>query len=180
MRTLTHRAARQLAAALAVLALAATLPVTAAKGPASAVPAHPDNKTIIHVLNRIGFGPRPGDVERVRAMGLQTYIEQQLHPDRIPDTAMAPRLASLETLSKSSREIAEEYLIPGQMLRRQQQRQQGQAATGASLASTPQSGEMQDPVDKPRSRERRPLHHSRRARCGLRSRCRRRAPSGRS
>ncbi len=85
MRTLTHRAARQLPAALAVLALAATLPVTAAKGPASAVPAHPDNKTIIHVLNRIGFGPRPGDVERVRAMGLQTYIEQQLHPDRIPD-----------------------------------------------------------------------------------------------
>ena len=146
MRTLTHRTARQLPAALAVLALAAGLPVTAAKGPASAIPAHPDDKTIIHVLNRIGFGPRPGDVERVRAMGLQTYIEQQLHPDRIPDTAMAPRLASLETLSKSSREIAEEYLIPGQMLRRQQQRQQGQAATGASLASTPQSGEMQNPV----------------------------------
>jgi uncharacterized protein (DUF1800 family) len=144
MRTLTHRAARQLPAALAVLALAATLPVTAAKGPAAAVPAHPDDKTIIHVLNRIGFGPRPGDVERVRAMGLQTYIEQQLHPDRIPDAAMAPRLASLETLSKSSREIAEEYLIPGQMLRRQRQRQ-GQAATGAPSASTPQSGEMQNP-----------------------------------
>ena len=145
MRTLTHRAARQLPAALAILALAATLPLAAAKGPASAVPAHPDDKTIIHVLNRIGFGPRPGDVERVRAMGLQTYIEQQLHPDRIPDAAMAPRLASLETLSKSSREIAEEYLIPGQMLRRQQQRQQGQAATGASLASAQQSGEMQNP-----------------------------------
>src|SRR6476619_1871385 len=117
MRTLTHRAARQLPAALAILALAATLPLAAAKGPAPAVPAHPDDKTIIHVLNRIGFGPRPGDVERIRAMGLQTYIEQQLHPDRIPDTGMAPRLASLETLSKSSREIAEEYLIPGQVLR---------------------------------------------------------------
>jgi uncharacterized protein (DUF1800 family) len=146
MRTLTHRATRRLPSALAVLALAATLPLTAAKGPASAVPAHPDDKTIIHVLNRIGFGPRPGDVERIRAMGLQNYIEQQLHPDRIPDTAMAPRLASLETLSKSSREIAEEYLIPGQILRRQQQRELGQAAAGAPSVSTPQSGEMQNPA----------------------------------
>ena len=145
MRTLTHRAARQLPAALAILGLAATLPLAAAKGPASAVPAHPDDKTIIHVLNRIGFGPRPGDVERIRAMGLQTYIEQQLHPDRIPDTGMAPRLASLETLSKSSREIAEEYLIPGQILRRQQQREQGQPAAGTPPASAQQSGEMQNP-----------------------------------
>ena len=147
MRTLTHRAARQLPAALAILALAATLPLAAAKGPASAVPAHPDDKTIIHVLNRIGFGPRPGDVERIRAMGLQAYIDQQLHPDRIPDTGMAPRLASLETLSKSSREIAEEYLIPGQIVRRQQQREQGQGqpAAGTPSASAQQSGEMQNP-----------------------------------
>ena len=181
MRTLTHRAARQLPAALAILALAATLPLAAAKGPASAVPAHPDDKTIIHVLNRIGFGPRPGDVERIRAMGLQTYIEQQLHPDRIPDTGMAPRLASLETLSKSSREIAEEYLIPGQILRRQQQREQGQASSRRPPGQ--RAAEWRD-ADSGGTRLaagnawRR--HHSRRARCGLRSRCRRRAQSGRS
>jgi len=41
-----------------------------------------DDKAIVHVLNRIGFGPRPGDVEKVRAMGLQAYIDQQLHPVR--------------------------------------------------------------------------------------------------
>ena len=46
----------------------------------SAVPARPDDKTILHVLNRISFGPRPGDVDRVRQMGLETYIDQQLHP----------------------------------------------------------------------------------------------------
>ena len=53
----------------------------------SAVPARPsDDKTILHVLNRTSFGPRPGDVDRVRSMGLENYIEQQLHPERIADT----------------------------------------------------------------------------------------------
>ena len=53
----------------------------------SAVPAHPDDKTIVHVLNRAAFGPRPGDVARVRQMGLEAWIESQLQPDRIPDGA---------------------------------------------------------------------------------------------
>jgi uncharacterized protein (DUF1800 family) len=143
MRSTTYRPIRQLPAALAILACASVLPLTAAKNPASAVPARPDDKTIIHVLNRIGFGPRPGDIERVRAMGLQTYIDQQLRPDQVADTGMTTRLASLETLSKSSREIAEEYLIPGQILRRQQQRQQAQ--TPANSAASPQAGERPNP-----------------------------------
>lgn len=33
-----------------------------------------------HVLNRIGFGPRPRDVERVKAMGFAAYVEEQLNP----------------------------------------------------------------------------------------------------
>jgi uncharacterized protein (DUF1800 family) len=143
MRTLTHRAPRLLPAALAILTLAGALPLTAAKNSTSAVPAHPDDKSIIHVLNRIGFGPRPGDVERVRAVGLQTYIDQQLHPERLADSAMSARLASLETLSKSSRQIAEEYRLPAIMQRRQQQRVQAQAAQNSSASS---NAEMQDPA----------------------------------
>ena len=54
----------------------------------SAVPAKPDDRTIVHVLNRIGFGPRPGDVDHVREMGLEAYIDRQLQPERMPDTAM--------------------------------------------------------------------------------------------
>ncbi|HEX4348034.1 MAG TPA: DUF1800 family protein, partial [Vicinamibacterales bacterium] len=42
-----------------------------------------DPKAIVHVLNRIGFGVRPGDVERVQKMGLERYIDEQLHPERI-------------------------------------------------------------------------------------------------
>jgi len=131
-----HRASRRLPYALAVL-LAAALPLLASKAPASAVPANPDDKTIIHVLNRIGFGPRPGDVARVRQMGLQAYIDQQLHPERLDDGAIETRLASLQTLTKSSRQIAEEYLIPAQMLRREQQRQQGQPGQPGGASPAP-------------------------------------------
>ena len=40
----------------------------------------PQDKQVIHALNRFTFGIRPGDVERVRAMGLDKWFEQQLHP----------------------------------------------------------------------------------------------------
>ena len=78
--------------------LAAATLTAASQG--SAVPAKPDDKTILHVLNRIGFGARPGDVERVRQIGLAAYIEQQLHPDRMADAQVAARLAGLETLDQ--------------------------------------------------------------------------------
>src|SRR5882672_5652371 len=51
-----------------------------------------DDAAIVHVLNRIGFGPSPGDVEKVRAMGLERYLDQQLHPERVADAAMHARL----------------------------------------------------------------------------------------
>src|SRR6185295_17564818 len=71
-----------------------------------------DDQAIVHVLNRIGFGPRPGDVEKVRAIGLERYIDQQLHPERIPEAAMNARLSPLTTIGMSSREIAERFEEP--------------------------------------------------------------------
>ena len=44
-----------------------------------------EDQRILHVLNRLGFGARPGDVEKVKAMGLDRYIDQQLHPEKIDD-----------------------------------------------------------------------------------------------
>jgi uncharacterized protein (DUF1800 family) len=95
----------------------------------SAVPARPDDRTIIHVLNRIGFGPAPGDVARVRELGLQAYIDRQLQPNTLADAAMAPRLASFETLTKSTRELADDYFLPALLARREQQRQAGAAGS---------------------------------------------------
>jgi uncharacterized protein (DUF1800 family) len=79
---------------------------------ASAAPFPNDDRAIVHVLNRIGYGPRPGDVARVRALGLQKYIEQQLRPDRLADPGMTARLAGLTTLGLSSRELAEQFEQP--------------------------------------------------------------------
>jgi uncharacterized protein (DUF1800 family) len=98
----------------------------------NAVPAHADDKTVTHVLNRIGFGPGPGDVEEVRRAGLAKYIEQQLQPERIDDAAMTARLAGFETLNKSANELAEAYFIPAQMERR---RAQQQAAKDPSMSA---------------------------------------------
>ena len=110
---------RQLRPAAAALVLAAVAGVTLAAldESKSAVPKNADDRTIVHVLNRIGFGPAPGDVERVRATGLQKYIEDQLHPDRIADNGMAPRLAGFSTLTKTTRELADEYYLPAQTAR---------------------------------------------------------------
>jgi uncharacterized protein (DUF1800 family) len=120
MRLLARRA-------VAVLAAAA---LTAASS-GSAVPSKPDDRTILHVLNRIGFGARPGDVDRVRQMGLAAYIDQQLHPERIADTALTARLASFQTLTKSSRELADEYFVPALMSRQQVKRNANPEMTAA-------------------------------------------------
>ena len=104
--------------AAATLVAVATL---SAAAPGSAVPSKPDDKTILQVLNRIGFAARPGDVDRVRQVGLATYIDEQLHPERIPDSAMTARLAGFQTLTLSSRAVAEDYYVPAQKAKRQAQ-----------------------------------------------------------
>jgi len=107
------------------------IPVSAAA--ASAVPKNPDDKAIAHVLNRLGFGPSPGDIDRVRKIGLEKYIDQQLRPETIADERMASRLADLDTLTRTSRELADDYFLPAQMERR---RTQQQAASQPAEAAT--------------------------------------------
>jgi uncharacterized protein (DUF1800 family) len=113
-----------------MVAAAAYSPLLARRAE-SPVPRNPDDRTIVHVLNRIGFGPAPGQIERVRAIGLEAYIEQQLHPEKMDDEAMRARLRGLTTLEASSRELAEQYFIPAQRARVEQQRARADASTGA-------------------------------------------------
>ncbi len=120
------RAAARFAFAAVVVTLVVT--VAGSSGSASqnrsAIPQTPDARTVVHVLNRLGFGAAPGDVERVRAMGLAHYIEEQLQPARIDDSATIARLTAFETLSKSTAEMARDYYVPAQTIRRDLQRQQ--------------------------------------------------------
>jgi uncharacterized protein (DUF1800 family) len=86
---------------LATISLCATASTTE--------PAATDRDTIVHVLNRITFGPRPGDVETVEKMGLHNYIEQQLHPETIDDGAVDAEIAKYPILQMSDSQIAALY-----------------------------------------------------------------------
>lgn len=93
-----------------------------------------ENQKIIHVLNRLGFGPRPGDVERVRSMGIDRYIEQQLNPESIDDAAAIRRTENLEVFGMTTAEIFAKYPNPVALLRQLEgdNRQQRNQAPGAN------------------------------------------------
>jgi uncharacterized protein (DUF1800 family) len=134
----------QIAVAL-VLLIAGGGPVLSGS---SAVPARPDDKTVLHVLNRVGFGPRPGEADRVRAMGLEKYIDEQLHPDRISDSAMEARLAGLDTLTMSPRSLADDYFLPAMRARAQAKKDVAQSggtppADSAEKERTPEQMQAQ-------------------------------------
>ena len=68
------------------------------------------DQEILHALSRLTFGPRPGDVEAVRKMGLKKWIDLELHPERIAENPqVAERLQPLESLHMSPAEIATNY-----------------------------------------------------------------------
>ncbi len=81
-----------------------------------------EEQRIVHVLNRLGFGARPGDVERVKAMGLENYINQQLSPEKITDTVAENKVKDLAVLNMTTAELYEKYPQPGQLLRQLQAR----------------------------------------------------------
>src|SRR5450432_2258661 len=69
----------------------------------------PEDKQIVHALNRFTFGVRPGDVERVKAMGLGKWFDEQLHPDKINDSPLEARISPFRTLKMSTREMVENF-----------------------------------------------------------------------
>jgi uncharacterized protein (DUF1800 family) len=71
-----------------------------------------DEQKIVHVLNRLGYGPRPGDLERVKRMGLNAWIERQLEPARIPDESLEGMLAAFPVLAMSAAELYRDYPQP--------------------------------------------------------------------
>lgn len=84
------------AAVLAALPLSAVL---AADAPTSLSP----EQAAAHVLNRLAYGPKPGDIERVSRMGVQAYIDSQLHPESIAlPASLSERLGALETYQQSA------------------------------------------------------------------------------
>ncbi len=112
---------RALALAVALLLMAGMLPFSAAT--AETKPAArklSEEQRIVHLFNRLGFGARPGDVERVRQMGLERWLDMQLHPERIDDAAAQAKLRALPTLTMPNSELYAKFPQPGQLLKQLQ------------------------------------------------------------
>jgi uncharacterized protein (DUF1800 family) len=75
-----------------------------------------DDQKILHVLNRLGFGARPGDVERVKSVGINKYIEQQLNPSSLTDAVAETKVKDLEVIKMSNEEIFAKYPSPQAVL----------------------------------------------------------------
>jgi uncharacterized protein (DUF1800 family) len=72
-----------------------------------------DDQKIQQALNRLTFGPRPGDAQQVKAMGLKKWVEQQLHPESIAENPLLDtKLQTLDTLRMSGSEMVRNYPTP--------------------------------------------------------------------
>jgi uncharacterized protein (DUF1800 family) len=97
---------------LLCFSLACTVPQVLARKKDKAASSPDDQRRALHALNRLTFGPRPGDVQQVMAVGVEQWIELQLHPEKIDDSALNARLEPLRTLRMSTKEIAEDFPDP--------------------------------------------------------------------
>jgi uncharacterized protein (DUF1800 family) len=99
----------KLALLLTCLGLAWATPLLAKKKDKAGDSGPNEQKLAVQALNRLTFGPRPGEVQQVMAMGVNRWIDSQLHPEKISDAAVESRLAAFRTLHMSAKEIAEEF-----------------------------------------------------------------------
>ncbi|MDQ6802522.1 MAG: DUF1800 domain-containing protein [Acidobacteriota bacterium] len=100
-----------------------------------------DHQRAVHVLNRLAFGPRPGDVDQVLKNGVDVWIDQQLHPDAIPDRAVEARLQNMPTLKLSNGTIMDTYYKPLVQARRARKAEAGEApATTPEMMAARQKG----------------------------------------
>src|SRR5262245_34431622 len=70
------------------------------------------DQRVAHVLSRLTFGARPGDFDKVKAMGVEAFINQQLDPDSIDNSAAIAKLRRLPTLGMATPVIIEQYTPP--------------------------------------------------------------------
>ncbi|MGH9827241.1 MAG: DUF1800 domain-containing protein, partial [Blastocatellia bacterium] len=77
-----------------------------------------DDQKILHLLDRVTFGPRPGDLDAIKRIGFTAYLDQQLHPEAIDDSELEDRLNALPTLHMSPSELLQFYPAPNIAMQR--------------------------------------------------------------
>lgn len=155
MRALPRTALFLLAATAVVAALGLSATPARASGSGAAAPAVSVREQAIHALNRLGFGPRPGDIARVVQMGVAKYIDQQLRPETIPDDAVAAKLMDLRTIAMSNAELIDTFERPLREARRARKAAAGVAAETKDGGHAPADEEKLRAMIPPEKRPRR-------------------------
>src|SRR5579872_1204956 len=113
---------RILTISLAVAMVCSGSALGASKKPAPAkkkpLPPLTQEQRAIHALNRLTFGPRPGDLDHVLQIGVDKWIDEQMHPESIDDSALNARLGPLRTLRMSPKEMVRNFPSPGMKIGR--------------------------------------------------------------
>ena len=143
--------AKIIAAGILALAIVATLawagpPKNSQKQFAGKLPITELNEqeAILHALNRLGFGPHPGEVEQIQKTGLENWIQVQLHPESTADSVVDARLAEYPALELSAANLYDKYPPPdvaakrlGIKVEEYQKRLQDQAKQPQGINSLP-------------------------------------------
>ena len=113
------------------------------------------DEAILHALNRLAYGPRPGDVLRVRRMGLAKWIEQQLNPNSIDDKAVEARLEDYQTLGMSTAKLIAEYpqpkpaVVQAERQARERVQEEQRRADAAAAEKEKQDAQSSSPAGEP-------------------------------
>ncbi len=108
----------QLLSLFVLVTLAMPLPGFSAVNISGGKPFLTKDQKILHVLNRLGFGARQTDIQRVKSIGIEKYIEEQLNSSSVPNAELTAALKNYEVLSLSTEDIFAKYPNPGALLRR--------------------------------------------------------------
>src|SRR5207253_6100955 len=95
-------------------------------------PALTPRDSALHALNRLAYGPRPGEVDRVAAGGVMRWVDRQLSPRKIDDGPLAARERGFKILAYDAGDLARGY-VDAQRERAEQKR----AAATESRAEKP-------------------------------------------
>nr|MBA3770341.1 DUF1800 family protein [Blastocatellia bacterium] len=111
-----------------------------------------EEQKMLHILNRLGYGARPGDIEKVRSMGIKKYIDSQLSAASLPDAVAEQKVKHLDAFGMATSELFAKYPNPGALLR---QLDGGRAAQAANQANQPAQNAPDGPANQAEQRERR-------------------------
>lgn len=109
------------------------------------------NPKILHLLNRLSFGPRPGDIDHVKQIGINRYIQEQLAPETLPLPApLRDHLASLNTLQMTPLQLAQVHLPQRQGVKLTPEEQKATRQKARQIPVEAVEGRLRQAIDSPR------------------------------